>query len=490
MIMWRFISERFPLKFTIPITMILCFSSLSMYPYNTINSIIAFICVFLGMLIIRAVDDIFSIEVDKIKSPERGLPSGRINKRELMKHMQLLIALSFIINIGCLRTGNIINIFLLIAGLIVFYTIFYKNINKIPILIKPLFSNVIFGCIPFYISVLSANQLTRRGFLLGLFIYLSVIAHEYAHNAAEKDGDKRIITYTDYLGSRGTAILSLVCFITAFVVGIIFWFLSNKPDAFLLMLIVTMLQILVLELRLIKTPTLNISKSFYIYGFTFFLLPLLSLTADNLLRLCSDEITHKLWILILKILFLISPLIFAGISNMIFVKLRILKNLAIPIDGGKVLKDGERLFGSNKTWKGFIGMIAFTAFWFLIIGLITKSFTWAKEISLIKYSTYQTPFTELIYGAIWGFSYVLFELPNSYVKRRLQIPPGKNAKGLKGGIFTFIDQVDSVVGCMIFMLVFYSPGILEAVLFFIIGFSVHYLVNIFLFVVRLKAQAG
>ncbi len=194
--------------------------------------------------------------------------------------------------------------------------------------------------------------------------------------------------------------------------------------------------------------------------------------------------------LIPKVIFMFSPVILGGINNMIFVKLPILRGLSVPIDSGLTLKDGKRLFGHNKTWKGFIGMIAFTAFWFVIIAVIARSFSWAQDMSLLQYSSYHTPYTELFFGALWGFSYVLFELPNSYIKRRIGIPPGKNIKGFTGLLFTFIDQADSVIGCMLFMPLFYTPTLVEALILFITGSGIHYVINILLYLIKLKKQAG
>ena len=50
---------------------------------------------------------------------------------------------------------------------------------------------------------------------------------------------------------------------------------------------------------------------------------------------------------------LISPII-AGILNMAWCKSGILPKLNKPIDFEKKLKDGKRIFGENKTWKGFL----------------------------------------------------------------------------------------------------------------------------------------
>ena len=66
-----------------------------------------------------------------------------------------------------------------------------------------------------------------------------------------------------------------------------------------------------------------------------------------------------------QLFFLIAVLVCAGATNMVFVKAHGSARLR-PIDGGVLLRDGKRLFGDNKTWKGFFGMIAITAVWLAI----------------------------------------------------------------------------------------------------------------------------
>lgn len=190
-----------------------------------------------------------------------------------------------------------------------------------------------------------------------------------------------------------------------------------------------------------------------------------------------------------QIVYFLLPVILGGITNMVFVKLPVAAALKKPIDRGLRLKDGERFLGDNKTWKGFLGMILFTSLWMGVVAQVSRSFPWVSGFSLIDYEAFRFPLNEWFYGAVWGFGYVLFELPNSYIKRRLNIPPGKNAAGFRGILFTFIDQADSVIGCMVFMLFFYVPGAAEAFMIFLVGTGVHYFVNILLFGVGLKTQA-
>lgn len=189
-----------------------------------------------------------------------------------------------------------------------------------------------------------------------------------------------------------------------------------------------------------------------------------------------------------QLLYLILPLVLAGMSNMVWMKLPVLRSWQIPMDGGQNWRDGRRLLGDNKTWKGFIGMILVTAFWLQIFALLDLSFAWARHLSLLPYEHW--PHLAWFYGAIWGLSYVLAELPNSFVKRRLEIGAGQEASGWLKPLFKFIDQSDSVLGCLLGMLCFYWPSPLDALLIFALATGFHFLTNLLLFALGLKKQAG
>jgi len=167
------------------------------------------------------------------------------------------------------------------------------------------------------------------------------------------------------------------------------------------------------------------------------------------------------------IYFLLLPAILGGVLNMVFVKLPILKSWQTPIDCGKTLKDGRRIFGDNKTWKGFFGMIALTA--------LTALLFW--------YNTFQYSY---LLGAWLGLAYVLFELPNSFIKRRLNIQSGKNG----GVVQTFFDQADSAIGYALFMLFIFPLTFIEWISIVLVATVTHYVFNILLYYLKLRGQKG
>jgi CDP-diglyceride synthetase len=191
-----------------------------------------------------------------------------------------------------------------------------------------------------------------------------------------------------------------------------------------------------------------------------------------------------------QLLFLIAILVCAGAMNMVFVKAPLLSSLSRPMDRGIRFRDGKRFLGDNKTWKGFVGMIAITAICLAATGWLATNFPIFQQLSLIPFHEFESPLNAWFFGALWGLAYVLAELPNSFLKRRIDIAPGENARGVKGFFFLVLDQADSVIGCVVVLPLFSSITWLDAIVLIVLGSLIHYLTNLGLFAARLKQQAG
>jgi len=191
-----------------------------------------------------------------------------------------------------------------------------------------------------------------------------------------------------------------------------------------------------------------------------------------------------------QLFFLIAILVCAGATNMAFVKAPLLRGHSRPMDGGVILRDGKRLFGDNKTWKGFFGMIVITATWLAFAGWLAADSATIRDLSLIPFAEFKLPGTVWLFGAMWGLAYVLAELPNSFLKRRIDIPPGENAGGMKGFSCLVLDQADSVIACVLVLPLFSSITFPDAIALIVMGSLAHYFTNLGLYVVRLKKQAG
>lgn len=134
---------------------------------------------------------------------------------------------------------------------------------------------------------------------------------------------------------------------------------------------------------------------------------------------------------------------------MILVKKNILLALAIPIS--------IKLFGPNKTWRGFIMVI-----------IINSCFQWL----LNNMMSLQDGMTAIGTGAALGFIYMLFELPNSWVKRQLGIQAGEKAK-IHPYLFMLMDKMDSALGVTILTVLIFDLNLYKSVLFFFLAVAVH-----------------
>lgn len=188
---------------------------------------------------------------------------------------------------------------------------------------------------------------------------------------------------------------------------------------------------------------------------------------------------------ILMMYITLIPPIIAGILTMIWCKLSILKKIQIPIDFGKNFVDKKRIFGNNKTWKGLLGYIIFNIASTIIWGLLCDLFN-INKLNFFYINYQNTLSLNILIGFLLGLSYALFELPNSFLKRRLNISPGKNPEGLKKVLFIFLDQADSVFGCCLIVCLFYNLGIKLYIIYVFIGAFTHIILNMILYFLRLR----
>jgi len=193
---------------------------------------------------------------------------------------------------------------------------------------------------------------------------------------------------------------------------------------------------------------------------------------------------------LLELIIINLPMIVGGIIHMVLIKLPILTPLLRPVDNGMCWSDGKRLFGDNKTWKGFVSMPVGTALAFVVLELLTESSAAIQDLCMVDFQPDGILASGWGVGLFLGLAYCLAELPNSFIKRRLEIPPGQNVSGAKGLFFMVIDQIDSSVGCALALLVVTEATLLDVAVVAALGGFFHYAFAVLLFYVGLKKQRG
>jgi hypothetical protein len=135
-------------------------------------------------------------------------------------------------------------------------------------------------------------------------------------------------------------------------------------------------------------------------------------------------------------------------------KFDLLRGLKRPIAG--------RLFGANKTWRGALVMFS---------GVVAATLAFWPAMPLRDEP-------RLLVGALIGLGTVVGELPNSFVKRRLGIPPGSRRRTPGGALLIVYDQADFVPAIALALLPVWAMPLDTLALGFVAVAAVHLVVNV------------
>ena len=187
--------------------------------------------------------------------------------------------------------------------------------------------------------------------------------------------------------------------------------------------------------------------------------------------------------MLLRIIYLAFPLILGGILQSLVLSWNLCAKFAVPLDQGLVLR-GKRVFGDNKTLRGLIVMVLGS-----MIGMHLQGSLYSVEVfhrlSFFDYSEIDLSWA----GAALGLGFILGELPNSFVKRQCNVAPGGRGTGLFFWFFTVLDQIDSIIGCLVAAaLTFWVPDRTVVMLTIVLGVLLHMAVNAVFVIMRVKVR--
>jgi CDP-2,3-bis-(O-geranylgeranyl)-sn-glycerol synthase len=182
--------------------------------------------------------------------------------------------------------------------------------------------------------------------------------------------------------------------------------------------------------------------------------------------------------------FLICAFTLAGLVHSAWLRLPISRSLFIPLDGGLTIR-GRRVFGDNKTIRGFVSMVPAAAGSFMLCVVVARHVAPAFASELWPLTTVDYA----ILGAWAGLGFMLGELPNSFVKRQLDVAPGQAPRGRIASIVSFvIDRTDSILGMLIALSLATPTPKMTWVYALIIGPGIHLAFSILLFRLGVKAR--
>jgi len=144
----------------------------------------------------------------------------------------------------------------------------------------------------------------------------------------------------------------------------------------------------------------------------------------------------------------------------------------MAIDAGRKMPDGKPIFGSHKTVRGFaVGIIAGT-----LTGVAQNA---VLQLGALSDFVHQFPFQFSIWlGFAISLGALTGDLTHSFVKRRIGI--------IEGAPLPVADQLDFVVGAVLFSFLVSPPPLLTILVIFVITVPLHLLTNFLAYVAGVK----
>ena len=171
----------------------------------------------------------------------------------------------------------------------------------------------------------------------------------------------------------------------------------------------------------------------------------------------------------MEALWIFLPVIGAPLLHVWVLRGDLLRGLKRPLDGGRRFR-GRRLLGDNKTWRGALLMCSGVLLATVVLSL--WPWWWDRLPADIRDAG------PVLYGFLLGLGVVVGELPNSFLKRQLDIAPGSQRSSWSGRAITLLDQGDLVLGIWVCLLPIHVLSVSEALVAFVVISAIHFGVNV------------
>ena len=175
-------------------------------------------------------------------------------------------------------------------------------------------------------------------------------------------------------------------------------------------------------------------------------------------------------IVFFQAVFFIFPFVLTGAIHIIVIKKDLLSRLAhVPLDFQLTIR-GRRLFGKNKTVRGVVVVIGGVMIGVLLQAALIRIYPAGGLLSLVDYHS----ISPLTWGFVLGAGCVIGELPNSFLKRQMDIAPGAYPlRPFLKATTWMLDQLDSVIGILLFASAIVSIPLVTILLVVAVSLVIH-----------------
>jgi CDP-2,3-bis-(O-geranylgeranyl)-sn-glycerol synthase len=179
--------------------------------------------------------------------------------------------------------------------------------------------------------------------------------------------------------------------------------------------------------------------------------------------------------------FVLLAFTLAGVAQTVWFASSMSHAFALPLDFGLRVR-GRRVLGANKTLRGFVVMVPAVAAAFALLGSTAPASLGVWDLPVQSFAAL---------GAVAGFGFMAGELPNSFVKRQLDIAPGAATFRRLGTVVQFVvDRLDSGVGLLLGMSLMVPVPWQTWAVVLVAGPAIHWTFSLLMFRLGLKARAA
>ena len=182
-------------------------------------------------------------------------------------------------------------------------------------------------------------------------------------------------------------------------------------------------------------------------------------------------------------IFLMVAFTLAGMAQTAWFAAPVSRAFAVPLDGGARFR-GRRIFGANKTLRGVVVMAPAVSLAFVLLAALIPAEAMQRlwPLTLPSYA---------LFGLWAGLGFMAGELPNSFLKRQLDIPPGAAPAGRGATAIHFLlDRLDSGVGMLVAASMIVAVPWLTWAYLLTFGPFIHWAFSVLMFRLGVKGRAA
>jgi geranylgeranylglycerol-phosphate geranylgeranyltransferase len=167
-------------------------------------------------------NDVYDVEIDKVNSPQRPLPSGTVKTRNA-------VVLAVALSVGALGVSALLGLWTFLTALLALALMIYYNTRGKK---TGLIGNAVVSfnvALPFFYGGLAVNSIRPLLFIFSVVAFLANFAREVAKGIADVKGDelRRVRTLAVVKGTKVAALASAGLFVVAVLLSFLPPFLEN-----------------------------------------------------------------------------------------------------------------------------------------------------------------------------------------------------------------------------------------------------------------------